>query len=131
MAAWLVPLTDNGSRHACGAMRDCLRCYGRSPPADQNHHVQASGWIERWYLMLEDEVTLVVRVNATDAHDGRRDAIVAQRRGVRIRAMLARRQHYRQVPATAGIRLSDGGQAAGAGTRRVSVDSDGIPATIR
>jgi len=144
-------LTDNGSGYISRAMAEYLRWHQLRHLHARAHHPQTIGKIERWHRTLKDEVTLVVHlspeqlrqaiaefvdyynrdryhealgnVTPDDVYYGRREAILAQRKQLRIRTMVARRQHYRQTQATAGN--------AGAGTTKVSLNSDGICATKR
>jgi putative transposase len=152
-------LTDNGSGYISDAMAKYLRCLQLRHLNARAHHPQTIGKIERWHRTLKDVVTLVVHwtpdelrraiaafvdyynreryhealgnVTPDDVYYGRRDAILARRKQLRIRTMVARRQHYRQTQARAEIRNEDGGQAAGAGTTRVCPNSDAICATKR
>jgi len=144
-------LTDNGSGYISRAMADYLRWHQLRHLHARAHHPQTIGKIERWHRTLKDVVTLVVHlspdqlrqaiakfvhyynreryhealhnVTPDDVYYGRREAILARRKQLRIRTMVARRQHYRQTQATAAN--------AGAGTTKASLSSDGICATKR
>jgi transposase InsO family protein len=144
-------LTDNGSGFISAAMATYLRCLKVRHLNARAHHPQTIGKIERWHRTLKDVVTLVVHltpdelrraiaafvdyynreryhealhnVTPDDVYYGRRDAILARRKQLRIRTMVARRQHYRQTQAMA--------QSAEAGTTEVSLSSDAICATKR
>jgi putative transposase len=144
-------LTDNGSGYISEAMAKYLRCLQLRHLNARAHHPQTIGKIERWHRTLKDEVTLVVHwtpgelrraiaafvdyynreryhealhnVTPDDVYYGRREAILAQRKRLRIRTMVARRQHYRQTQAKV--------QKTGAGTTKVSLTSDSICATER
>jgi putative transposase len=144
-------LTDNGSGYISRAMADYLRWHELRHLRAGAHHPQTIGKIERWHRTLKDEVTLVVHlspnqlrqaitefvdyynreryhealrnVTPDDVYHGRRDAILAQRKQLRIRPMVARRQHYRQMQAMA--------ENARAGTTPVCPNSDAICATQR
>jgi len=144
-------LTDNGSGYISRAMADYLRWHELRHLHARAHHPQTIGKIERWHRTLKDVVTLVVHmrpdqlrqaiakfvnyynreryhealhnVTPDDVYYGRRDAILAQRKQLRIRTMVARRQHHQQTQATV--------ENVGAGTTKVSPSSDGICATKR
>ena len=62
-------------------------------------------------------------VTPDDLYYGRREAILAQRKQLRIRTVVARRHYYRQAQATTAN--------AGAGTTTVSLSSAAICATER
>ena len=144
-------LTDNGSGYISAAMASYLRCHELHHLNARAHHPQTIGKIERWHRTLKDEVTLVVQlspdqlrqaitqfvdyynreryhealhnVTPDDVYHGRREAILARRNQLRVRTMVARRQHYRQTQTMAAD--------AGTGTTKVSLNSDGICATER
>lgn len=145
-------LTDNGSGYISRAMADYLRWHELRHLHARAHHPQTIGKIERWHRTLKGEVDLVVRlspdelrqaiaefvdyyynreryhealrnVTPDDVYYGRREAVLARRKQLRIRTMVARRQHYRQTQAMAGN--------AGAGTTGVSLNSHAICATER
>jgi transposase InsO family protein len=144
-------LTDNGSGYISDAMARYLRCLKVRHLNARAHHPQTIGKIERWHRTLKDEVTLVVHlspdelrraiaafvdyynreryhealrnVTPDDVYYGRRDAILARRNRLRIRTMVARRQHYRQMQATM--------PKTAAGTTPVCLNSDAICATKR
>jgi putative transposase len=136
-------LTDNGSGYISGAMGDFLRAHGLRHLRARSHHPQTIGKIERWHRTMKDDVTLVVRVspdelrgaiaafvayyNARRYHEalgnitpddvycGRRDAVLARRKRLKIRTLVARRQHYR--------RMVTEGENPGAGTPKVQLNS--------
>jgi transposase InsO family protein len=144
-------LTDNGSGYVSQAMADYLRWHRLRHLHARAHHPQTIGKIERWHRTLKDEVELVVRLSPgelcqaiaefvdyynreryhealgnvapDDVYYGRRDAILAQRKQLRIRTMVARRQHYRQTQARV--------ENVGAGTTNLSLNSDENCATKR
>ena len=144
-------LTDNGSGYISRAMADYLRWHELRHLRARAHHPQTIGKIERWHRTLKGVVTLVVHtspdqlrqaiaefvdyynreryhealhnVTPDDVYYGRREAILAQRKQLRIRTMVARRQHYRHA--------QTGTADAGAGTTEVSLNSDPICATER
>lgn len=137
-------LTDNGSGYISQAMADYLRCLELRHLNARAHHPQTIGKIERLHRTLKDVVTLVVHLSPDQLHQaiaafmnyynreryhealgnvtpddvyyGRREAILKQRNSLRIRTMVARRQHYRQMQAMA--------QNAEAGTTQVCLNSD-------
>lgn len=118
-------LTDNGSGYISRAMADFLRAHGLRHLRARSHHPQTIGKIERWHRTMKDDVMLVVRVtpdelcgaiaafveyyngrryheavgNVTpdDVYHGRRDAILTRRKRLKIRTLVARRQHYRRI----------------------------------
>ncbi len=89
------------------------------------HHPQTNGKIERWHRTAKDEVTLVVHtspeqlreaigrfvayynqeryhealknVTPDDVYFGRREGILRRRKELQIRALIARREHYRRM----------------------------------
>jgi transposase InsO family protein len=118
-------LTDNGSGYISRAMGDFLRAHGLRHLRARSHHPQTMGKIERWHRTMKDDVTLVVPVspdelrssiagfveyyngrryhealgNVTpdDVYHGRREEILARRKRLKIRTLVARRQHYRRM----------------------------------
>jgi transposase InsO family protein len=132
-------LTDNGSGYISRAMRDFLQAHGLRHLRSRSHHPQTIGKIERWHRTMKEDVTLVVQVspdqlrgaiaafveyyngrryhealgNVTpdDVYCGRRDAILARRKQLKIRTLVARRQHYRRTVME--------GESPGTGTSKV------------
>jgi RNA-directed DNA polymerase len=117
-------LTDNGSGYISRAMQDFLRAHEMRHLRARSHHPQTIGKIERMHRTLKDEVTLVVEmspgqlkvaigrfvdyynceryhealknVTPDDVWFGRREEILARRRALKIRTLVARREHYRR-----------------------------------
>ena len=117
-------LTDNGSGYISRAMADYLQMHGLRHLRAAAHHPQTIGKIERMHRTLKGEVTLVVEVspdrlrraiarfvgyynreryhealdNVTpdDVYFGRREAILSRRQQLKIRTLMARREHYRR-----------------------------------
>jgi len=118
-------LTDNGSGYISRAMRDYLGFHGLKHLRAKAHHPQTIGKVERWHRTMKDEVELVVytspdqlreaisrfvdyynreryhealrNVTPDDVYSGRREAILNRRKRLAIRAMVARREHYRRT----------------------------------
>lgn len=118
-------LTDNGSGYISRDMADFLRCHGLRHLRARSHHPQTIGKMERCHRTVKDEVTLVVHTspdqlraaiaafvdyyNARRYHEalknvtpddvwfGRREGILARRRELQIRTLVARREHYRRT----------------------------------
>lgn len=137
-------LTDNGGGYISRAMADYLRMHELRHVRARAHHPQTIGKIERMHRTLKDDVDLVVEVspgrlrqaiaefveyyngrryhealgNVTpdDVYHGRREEILARRKRLQIRTMLARREHYR--------REANHGRQPGAETPKPSLRSD-------
>jgi len=118
-------LTDNGSGYISRAMADFLRAHGLRHLPASSHHPQTIGKIERWHCTRKDDVTLMVHlspdqlraaiaafveyykgqryhealgnVTPDDVYYGRRDAIITRRKGLNIRTLVVRREHYRRT----------------------------------
>jgi len=118
-------LTDNGSGYISRAMEDYLRFHGLKHIRARAHHPQTNGKIERWHRTAKDEVTLIVHtspdqlreaigrfvnyynsqryhealgnVTPDDVYFGRREGILRRRKELQIRAIIARREHYRKM----------------------------------
>jgi transposase InsO family protein len=136
-------LTDNGSGYISRAMADYLRMHGLRHLRAAAHHPQTIGKIERMHRTLKDQVELVVEmspqrlreairrfvdyynrqryhealgnVTPDDVYYGRRDAILARRKRLQVRTLLARREHYRR-----GV---EEGADPGAGASRLYLNS--------
>ena len=117
-------LTDNGSGYISKVMAQYLRTQGLKHLRARAHHPQTNGKIERMHRTLKEEVTLVVwtapgelreaiarfvayynsqryhealrNVTPDDVYFGRRERVLAQRKALQIRTLVARREHYRQ-----------------------------------
>jgi putative transposase len=117
-------LTDNGSGYIAKAMEQYLRTIGLRHLRTRAHHPQTNGKIERMHRTLKDDVTLVVRmspdelraaiaqfvayynsqryhealknVTPDDVWFGRREEILARRKALQIRTLVARRERYRR-----------------------------------
>ena len=117
-------LTDNGSGYISGVMQEYLRTIGLKHLRARAHHPQTNGKIERMHRTLKEDVTLIVytspdllreaiarfvayynaeryhealhNVTPDDVWCGRREEILARRRRLQIRTLVARREHYRQ-----------------------------------
>jgi transposase InsO family protein len=118
-------LTDNGSGYISRAMQDYLSFHGMQHLRAKAHHPQTIGKVERWHRTMKDEVTLAVHtspdqlreaisrfvdyynreryhealrnVTPDDVWFGRREAILNRRKQLAIRALVARRDHYRRT----------------------------------
>jgi len=118
-------LTDNGSGYISWAMEEYLRFHGLKHIRARAHHPQTNGKIERWHRTAKDEVTLIVHtspdqlreaigrfvnyynsqryhealgnVTPDDVYFGRREGILRRRKELQIRALVARREHYRRM----------------------------------
>jgi transposase InsO family protein len=118
-------LTDNGSGYISNLMAEFLRAHGLKHVRARGHHPQTIGKVERWHRTMKDEVELVVHmspdelraaigelvgyynreryhealknVTPDDAYIGRREAILARRKALRIRALVARRENCRKL----------------------------------
>jgi putative transposase len=116
-------LTDNGSGYISGVMEQYLRTLGLKHLRARAHHPQTNGKIERMHRTLKEEVTLIVHtspdqlreaiaqfvhyynteryhealrnVTPDDVYFGRREEILARRRALQIRTLVARREAYR------------------------------------
>ena len=117
-------LTDNGSGYIFRAMSDLLRAHGLPHLRTGAHHPQAIGKIEHLHRTLKDDVELVVslspdglraaiaqfvdyynqrryhealdNVTPDDVYYGRKEAILAQRRQLKVRTLMTQRGHYRR-----------------------------------
>ena len=124
-------LTHNGSGCISRAMRDYLGFHGMKHLRAKAQHPQTIGKVERWHRTMKDEVTLVVHtspdqlreaisrfveyynreryhealknVTPDDVWFGRREAILRSRKQLQIRAMVARREHYRRRRGSASM----------------------------
>lgn len=118
-------LTDNGSGYISHAMEDFLRFHAVKHIRTRAHHPQTNGKIERWHRTAKDEITLIVHtspdqlweaisrfvnyynseryhealknVTPDDVYFGRREGILRRREELKIRALVARREHYRRT----------------------------------
>jgi transposase InsO family protein len=118
-------LTDNGSGYISKVMQQYLRTVGLRHLRARPHHPQTNGKIERMHRTLKEDVTLVVytgpgqlreaisrfvayyncqryhealrNVTPDDVWCGRRDDILARRKALQIRTLVARREHYRRM----------------------------------
>jgi len=138
-----VLLTDNGSGYISGMMADFLRAHGLRHIRARSHHPQTTGKMERCHRTIKDAVTLVVHtspdalraaitafmehynreryhealknVTPDDVYFGRREAILARRKALQVRTLVARRERYR--------RTGESSENAGAGTPGVYPNS--------
>jgi putative transposase len=120
-----VLLTDNGSGYISGVMEQYLRAHELRHIRTRSHHPQTTGKIERMHRTMKDEVALIVHtspdelraaigrfvdyynsqryhealgnVTPDDVWFGRREEILARRKALQIRTLVARREHYRKV----------------------------------
>lgn len=118
-------LTDNGSDYISKVMQQYLRTVGLRHLRARPHHPQTNGKIERMHRTLKEDVALVVytgpdqlreaiarfvayynsqryhkalrNVTPDDVWFGRRDRILARRKALQIRTLVARREHYRRT----------------------------------
>jgi len=117
-------LTDNGSGYISKKMKQYLRTQALKHLRARAHHPQTIGKMERMHRTLKEDVTLVVwtapgelrkaiarfvayynseryhealrNVTPDDVWFGRREQILARRKALNIRTLVARREHYRQ-----------------------------------
>ena len=117
-------LTDNGSGYLSHDMAAFLKVQELRHIRTRSHHPQTNGKIERMHRTLKDQVTLVVHlrpdqlreaigrfvdyynreryhealqnVTPDDVYFGRREEILARRKELQIRTLLARRMHFRE-----------------------------------
>jgi len=136
-------LTDNGSGYISKDMAKFLGAHMLRHIRTRPHHPQTTGKMERCHRTVKDVVTLVVHtspdelraaiaafvnyynreryhealknVTPDDVYFGRREGILARRRELQIRTLVARRDHYRKAAGTEGN--------AGAGTPEVRLNS--------
>jgi transposase InsO family protein len=120
-----VLLTDNGSGYISTVMEAYLRSHELRHIRARSHHPQTTGKIERMHRTLKDEVTLIVHtspdelraaiarfvawynsqryhealhnVTPDDVWFGRRETILARRKTLQIRTVIARRERYRRM----------------------------------
>ena len=120
-----VLLTDNGSGYISRVMEAYLRGHELRYIRARSHHPRTTGKIERMHRTMKDEVTLIVHtspdklraaiarfvayynseryhealhnVTPDDVWFGRRDAILARRKALQIRTVIARRERYRRL----------------------------------
>ena len=118
-------LTDNGSGYISTVMEAYLRSHELRHIRARSHHPQTTGKIERMHRTLKDEVTLIVHtspdelraaiarfvawynsqryhealhnVTPDDVWFGRRETILARRKALQIRTLIARRERYRRL----------------------------------
>jgi len=118
-------LTDNGSGYISNLMGDFLRTLGLRHLRAKSHHPQTIGKLERYHRTMKQEVTLLVHlspdqlreairrfvdyysreryhealgnVTPDDVYFGRREAILARRKVLQIRTLIARRERYRKM----------------------------------
>jgi transposase InsO family protein len=118
-------LTDNGSGYISKLMQGYLKALGLRHVRARAHHPQTTGKIERMHRTMKDDVELVVRmspgelraaiarfvayynreryhealhnVTPDDVWFGRREALLARRKALQIRALVARRERYRRL----------------------------------
>jgi transposase InsO family protein len=118
-------LTDNGSGYISKAMEDYLRFHQLKHVRARAHHPQTNGKIERWHRTAKDQITLIMHtspeqlreaiqrfvtyynseryhealqnVAPDDVYFGHREGILRQRKELQIRALVARREHYRRM----------------------------------
>ena len=116
-------LTDNGSGYISGVMEDYLKTLGLRHLRARPHHPQTNGKIERMHRTLKEDVLLIVytspdllrealgrfvayynseryhealhNVTPDDVYFGRREEILARRKRLQIRTLVARREAYR------------------------------------
>jgi putative transposase len=138
-----VLLTDNGSGYISKEMAKFLRAHVLRHIRTRPHHPQTTGKMERCHRTVKDVVTLVVHtspdelraaiaafvdyynrrryhealknVTPDDVYFGRREGILARRKELQIRTLVARREHYRR---TVGRQ-----ENAGAGTPELYLNS--------
>ena len=136
-------LTDNGSGYISKDMARFLRAHMLRHIRTRPHHPQTTGKMERCHRTIKDVVTLVIHtspgelraaiaafvdyynrrryhealknVTPDDVWFGRREGILARRKELQVRTLVARRDHYRKAVGTDGN--------AGAGTPRVHLNS--------
>ncbi len=116
-------LTDNGSGYISGLMEEYLKTLGLRHLRARPHHPQTNGKIERMHRTLKEDVLLIVHtspdllrealgrfvayynseryhealhnVTPDDVYFGRREEILARRKRLQIRTLVARREAYR------------------------------------
>jgi putative transposase len=120
-----VLLTDNGSGYISEVMEQYLRAHELRHIRTRSHHPQTTGKIERMHRTMKGEVTLIVHtspdelraaiarfvawynseryhealhnVTPDDVWFGRREEILARRKALQIRTLVARRERYRRL----------------------------------
>jgi len=118
-------LTDNGSGYISREMKEYLRTQALRHLRARAHHPQTNGKIERMHRTLKEDVNLVVwtapgllreaiarfvsyynseryhealgNVTPDDVWFGRRRELLARRKALQIRTLVARREHYRRL----------------------------------
>jgi transposase InsO family protein len=118
-------LTDNGSGYVSKIMKQYLETQCLRHLRTRPHHPQTNGKIERMHRTLKEVVELIVHsapgelaeaigrfvtyynseryhealgnVTPDDVYFGRREEILARRKRLQIRTLVARREHYRQM----------------------------------
>ena len=118
-------LTDNGSGYISDKMAQFLHTHWLRHIRGRSHHPQTTGKIERCHRTIKDVVTLVIHtgpdqlraaitafvdyynreryhealknVTPDDVYFGRRETILARRKTLRIRTLVARRENYRKL----------------------------------
>ncbi len=136
-------LTDNGSGYISRVMADYLSTLGLRHLRAKAHHPQTIGKMERCHRTIKEEVELIVHtspealwqairrfvdhynsqryhealgnVTPDDVWFGRREAILRRRKQLQIRAVIARRDHYRRTVKNA--------ETTGTGTPQVLLNS--------
>jgi len=136
-------LTDNGSGYISNLMEEFLRALELRHIRGRSHHPQTTGKMERCHRTVKDVVELIAHmspdelrraigefvdyynreryhealgnVTPDDVYFGRREAILARRKALQIRALVARRENYRK--------LARREQESRAGTPEVYLDS--------
>lgn len=118
-------LTDNGSGYISGVMAEYLRAHAIRHIRTAPHHPQTTGKTERYHRTLKEEVTLVVHLSSDelraaitqfvdyynrlrlhealnnvtpdDVWYGRREEILARRKALQVKTLLARRYYNRGI----------------------------------
>jgi transposase InsO family protein len=118
-------LTDNGSGYISNMMEDYLRALELKHIRGRAHHPQTQGKMERCHRTIKDVVTLVIHtspdqlwaaladfvdfynreryhealknVTPDDVYFGRRESILARRKALQIRTLVARREKNRKL----------------------------------
>jgi transposase InsO family protein len=118
-------LTDNGSGYISELMENLLRTLALRHIRGRSHHPQTTGKIERCQRTIKDVVELIAHmspdelrraigefveyynrrryhealenVTPDDVYFGRREGILARRKALQIRTLVARRENYRKL----------------------------------